>query len=761
MPARLHAFDLAIVALYLIAITLFGLRFARAHRTADRSLRELLPRQQHHPLVGHRSLHRLRRNLHPHHHRHPRRRLRRRLRLPPDRPRLHARPHRRRRALPAQILPRRDAHRLPAHRPPLRPHPAQGHRRPLPPHPRRRRRRPRLRRLHRRRHRHRHRRHPLHRHHLRPHPALHLRRRHGRRHLDRRRPDGHLHRRHPRRHLRPSATTSPAAGTHIHTVAAAAGKFHMFNFAFNLTTDLHLLGRRPRRHLPHHGLATAPTSSWSSACSPPRTSRESRLALLSSGVVIFIQFTLFLLIGAGLYVFYGLHPSSLTSFTTSNPDRIFPTFIVREMPIGIAGLLVAAILAAAMSNLSAALNSLSSTTVVDFYMHWRPARRRPRAHASSPAPPPSSGRSSSSPSPSTRVRAGGKGHVVEIGLSIASVAYGCLLGVFLLGTLTKLRHPDRSNHRHGQRLRPQPRLWRLPEGHQLRSLITRLRRTHPTSPSPTSPAPGTSSSEPSSPSPSAPSPASSSASNRAAKPLSPPLCLSCCCHSSQPQRRAPCFAQSRRREVIERRSTAHPLQPHQPPTSPPVSTVINTAIAAQQTPRRSRPHRPRRPDRLRAGLRHPQTRRRTRSRRQTLARRAHDRRHHLRHGLPHQVPRHRHRHHAALRGRTSSHFDDPVAKYLPEFAANASQSKMSPSANSSPTTPASRPTSTSKTPGASPRPTRPKASAAPWPPRSPPPPAPTSNTPTSTTSSSAPSSKNSAANPSTSTPNSTSSSRSA
>ena len=42
------------------------------------------------------------------------------------------------------------------------------------------------------------------------------------------------------------------------------------------------------------------------------------------------------------------------------------------MPIGIAGLLVAAILAAAMSNLSAALNSLSSTTVVDFYMHLRP-----------------------------------------------------------------------------------------------------------------------------------------------------------------------------------------------------------------------------------------------------------------------------------------------------------------------------------------------------------------------------------------------------
>ncbi len=106
------------------------------------------------------------------------------------------------------------------------------------------------------------------------------------------------------------------------------------------------------------------------------------------------------------------------------------------MPIGIAGLLVAAILAAAMSNLSAALNSLSSTTVVDFYMHWRPQADDKERMLISRA--------------STvlwaialfaiavySVHAGGKGHVVETGLSIASVAYGCLLGVFLLGTLTR------------------------------------------------------------------------------------------------------------------------------------------------------------------------------------------------------------------------------------------------------------------------------------------------------------------------------------
>jgi SSS family solute:Na+ symporter len=158
--------------------------------------------------------------------------------------------------------------------------------------------------------------------------------------------------------------------------------------------------------------------------------RESRLALLSSGVVIFVQFTLFLLIGAGLYVYY--QQTGLTPHVAS-ADRLFPQFIVREMPAGISGLMIAAILAAAMSNLSAALNSLASTSMVDFYLLRRP---------------------DVSESHKTRLSrlmtlgwaavllalaivSRGSGHVLEIGLSIASVLWGGMLGVFLLGTLTE------------------------------------------------------------------------------------------------------------------------------------------------------------------------------------------------------------------------------------------------------------------------------------------------------------------------------------
>src|SRR6204780_3604063 len=160
-----------------------------------------------------------------------------------------------------------------------------------------------------------------------------------------------------------------------------------------------------------------------------RSQRQSVLALLSSGVAVFFQFALFLCVGVMLFVYYRV-PSS----TFGRADRIYPTFIVSRMPHGISGLLIAAILAAAMSNLSAALNSLSSSTMMDFYLRLRPAATE-----------------------ATRLRWGRLatvawalvlfalavlalhrvGRVIEVGLQIASVAYGALLGVFLLGVLTR------------------------------------------------------------------------------------------------------------------------------------------------------------------------------------------------------------------------------------------------------------------------------------------------------------------------------------
>jgi SSS family transporter len=215
----------------------------------------------------------------------------------------------------------------------------------------------------------------------------------------------------------------------IHAIAGGAGKMRVFHFAFNLTQTYTfwagLLGGTFLT-MASHGTDQLMVQRLLVA----KNLRESRLALLSSGLVILMQFTLFLLIGAGLYVFYLQRPP-IVPFASA--DHIFPRYIVQQMPIGVAGLLIAAILAAAMSNLSAALNSLSSTTVVDFYIHWRPEATEKERTMISRA--------------STLMWAlvlfalallsRGGGHVVEIGLSIASVAYGSLLGVFLLGTVTK------------------------------------------------------------------------------------------------------------------------------------------------------------------------------------------------------------------------------------------------------------------------------------------------------------------------------------
>ena len=158
-----------------------------------------------------------------------------------------------------------------------------------------------------------------------------------------------------------------------------------------------------------------------------RNLRDSQMALLSSGVIVFLQFTLFLLIGAGLFVYYDGHAP------IASPDRIFPNFIVHEMPVGISGLMIAAILAAAMSNLSASLNSLAATSMIDLYLPRHPGleeQQRIRLSRFMTV-----GWSVVLFVLALLSRRGG--HVVEIGLSIASVLSGAMLGVFLLGTLSR------------------------------------------------------------------------------------------------------------------------------------------------------------------------------------------------------------------------------------------------------------------------------------------------------------------------------------
>ncbi|HET7553404.1 MAG TPA: sodium:solute symporter [Gemmatimonadaceae bacterium] len=89
--------------------------------------------------------------------------------------------------------------------------------------------------------------------------------------------------------------------------------------------------------------------------------KGARKALIGSGVAVILQFLLFLLIGVGLYAYYQARQFA-------SPDAIFPSFIVDVMPPGLTGLVIAAILAAAMSTVSGSLNSLSAATTHDIYL---------------------------------------------------------------------------------------------------------------------------------------------------------------------------------------------------------------------------------------------------------------------------------------------------------------------------------------------------------------------------------------------------------
>lgn len=154
--------------------------------------------------------------------------------------------------------------------------------------------------------------------------------------------------------------------------------------------------------------------------------RDARRALVGSGIIVLVQFALFLLIGVGLFAYYKGAPFS-------PPDSVFPRFAVEHLPSGVRGLMVAGVLAAAMSS---SLNALAAASVHDIYV---PLTKRE-----------------------------GEEHLLKVGkrftlfwgvvmivvslgfqwvasgtplviiaLQIASFTYGGLLGGFLLGLLSK------------------------------------------------------------------------------------------------------------------------------------------------------------------------------------------------------------------------------------------------------------------------------------------------------------------------------------
>lgn len=216
----------------------------------------------------------------------------------------------------------------------------------------------------------------------------------------------------------------PGGWEDVVRAGAAAGKFQVLDFSMN-TTSVYtvwtgLLGGVALT-LATHGTDQFLVQRLLAATS----ARAAATGLVLSGFVVFVQFILFLLIGVMLFTFHQHVPLEAPLART---DQVLPHFVVTYLPSGIAGFIVAAIVAAA---LSPSLNAMAATTLNDFY--------RPRRHE---------GDDAALLTLSRRITIfwgvvqvlialGAQfmdRSVLDAGLSVLSFASGSILGAFLLAT---------------------------------------------------------------------------------------------------------------------------------------------------------------------------------------------------------------------------------------------------------------------------------------------------------------------------------------
>ena len=208
-------------------------------------------------------------------------------------------------------------------------------------------------------------------------------------------------------------------------LSAAAGKLHLFNPAISFTTTYTLLGGllggallSAASHGTDHLIVQRLLAT--------RSLRDAQRALVGSGIVVILQFSLFLMVGIAIWT-AGLAPDTLPG------DQVFPRFILEHLPAGLAGLVIAGILAAAMSTHSSAINAMASSLTHDFYATL--TGRHDPAHLLVV------GRLCSALWGIGLVlgalafhtyASGTDTPVVVLALSIASVTYGALLGTYIL-----------------------------------------------------------------------------------------------------------------------------------------------------------------------------------------------------------------------------------------------------------------------------------------------------------------------------------------
>jgi SSS family solute:Na+ symporter len=220
----------------------------------------------------------------------------------------------------------------------------------------------------------------------------------------------------------------PGGLVHVVEIAHESGRLDFFNFSMNLSEPYTfwaaVLGGTVYT-ISQFGVDQAEVQRYLTTSSL----RQSNLAMISSMITAaLIGFVIFF-IGAALFAFYQAHPEKLGA-SPVGPNDIFPKFIIEELPVGIKGLLVAAILAAAMSTISSVLNSMATVTLTDI---WPRLSRRPTSVAAGRMVTAIFGAVTTG----LASLGGYFGNVLEATILIGNLVGGSLVGTFLLGMLVR------------------------------------------------------------------------------------------------------------------------------------------------------------------------------------------------------------------------------------------------------------------------------------------------------------------------------------
>lgn len=216
----------------------------------------------------------------------------------------------------------------------------------------------------------------------------------------------------------------------VYAVADAAGKTRMADWTLDPTVDItvwSVVSGYIVINLASYGVDQVVLQRYFTA----KDLRTSRRSVIANAFIDAPTSTLLFLISAGIFAYFQKHADQLPA--NFNPDRVLPFFVITTLPSGVAGLVIAGIMAATMSSISSGVNSITTASLVDFYQRFF-QREAPAQHYLTVS------RWMSLFWGVTATVMGlfvsRLGTVIEISAKTNSFFTGILLGIFLLGILT-------------------------------------------------------------------------------------------------------------------------------------------------------------------------------------------------------------------------------------------------------------------------------------------------------------------------------------